>query len=156
MKNLIDLRRLVSILILLEIALEVRSTKWVTKKVLDVSILILLEIALEVGSFGTFKRRSLSFNPYSAGNCSGSVALPYVYTTIPRFQSLFCWKLLWKQRFDAPPFGSPGVSILILLEIALEVLCKNQFHYYLRRVSILILLEIALEVENPETVQILS
>ena len=86
-----------------------------------VSILILLEIALEASicSFIAFIVRC--FNPYSAGNCSGSnrsncctrelfpvsililleialedtLHLSASRYTVP-FQSLFCWKLLWK------------------------------------------------------------
>ena len=136
----------VSILILLEIALEVLVCLAVDSPFCQVSILILLEIALEdVRSCG-------------CTNCA-----------FGRFQSLFCWKLLWKQRWSSKRPPRALVSILILLEIALEEWLKvgewlegKSFNPYSAgncsgrvrahgngngygNVSILILLEIALE-----------
>ena len=86
------------------------------------------------------------FNPYSAGNCSGScLALSPNYPQI-QFQSLFCWKLLWKkialrlhriQFTSFNPYSAGNCSGSVFLFVLLEVP---------ERVSILILLEIALEV----------
>ena len=86
-----------------------------------VSILILLEIALEAFRYDYLHWAQLRFNPYSAGNCSGRVTKafeireqqrfnPYSagncsgrmyahssqFFLASKFQSLFCWKLLWK------------------------------------------------------------
>ena len=67
----------------------------------NVSILILLEIALEGPRKCHSSASSIGFNPYSAGNCSGRG----IYTT---------------------PASTPFiVSILILLEIALEAVFNN-------------------------------
>ncbi|WP_409050437.1 hypothetical protein [Runella sp. SP2] len=62
------------------------------------------------------------FNPCSAGNCSGRRAddVGEAGADAIMFQSLFCWKLLWKLNFEWPSAFEIEVSILILLEIALE------------------------------------
>ena len=146
---------------------------------LTVSILILLEIALEARGNARALGKYCRFNPYSAGNCSGRnkcglikhwarivsilILLEIALEVIEEgqrmaqkrgFQSLFCWKLLWKiwslsfcsvdgRRFNPYSAGncsgsvftdtsaafSTPVSILILLEIALE-----DYTFYPRKV----------------------
>ena len=164
-----DRPHFVSILILLEIALEVSYQYDIATQQLRfnpysagncsgsfpftkafqhftrVSILILLEIALEVFGEKLDRFASACFNPYSAGNCSGSSVNqmgyeegigcfnPYSAGNCSgsrqfrdfqkaqfEFQSLFCWKLLWKCRASLRLYHYSKVSILILLEIALE------------------------------------
>ena len=66
-------------------------------------------------------------------------------TPIVLFQSLFYWKLLWKRIFCSFLGSKSKVSILVLLEIALEVILA-QIIIDVKLVSILVLLEIALEV----------
>ena len=110
------------------------------------------------------------FNPCSIGNCSGSVTHKRMELVAYLFQSLFYWKLLWK--FSKINYGNSNlnVSILVLLEIALEDStsstifsfgfcfnpcsignCSGSFLILFQYqktfcVSILVLLEIALEV----------
>ena len=64
---------------------------------LFVSILVLLEIALEdeVGKLRDYLNE-YRFNPCSIGNCSGSTYLGSLERVLFMFQSLFYWKLLWK------------------------------------------------------------
>ena len=106
----------VSILILLEVILEVRNGVYNEKEVnsfnpyftgsnsgssiykidvrscLRVSILILLEVILEEYSAISSLSSSLSFNPYFTGSNSGSPPLPFQAFYTPLFQSLFYWK----------------------------------------------------------------
>ena len=86
-----------------------------------------------------------SFNPCSIGNCSGREGFYRFQGFSPWFQSLFYWKLLWKLQGLRLWELSPPVSILVLLEIALEVKFKMQIGVSDYFVSILVLLEIALE-----------
>ena len=88
---------MVSILVLLEIALEECRLQCARYQPHRVSILVLLEIALEV-----FKIKDKVF-------------------VITWFQSLFYWKLLWKDSARSANLRGCTVSILVLLEIALEV-----------------------------------
>ena len=64
---------------------------------LFVSILVLLEIALEdeVRKLRDYLNE-YRFNPCSIGNCSGSTYLGSLERVLFMFQSLFYWKLLWK------------------------------------------------------------
>ena len=148
-----------------------------SKKRLFVSILILLEVTLEVFLHHYFLRLRSRFNPYSIGSYSGrllintipsckihvsilillEVTLEVVRITafvvrFDMFQSLFYWKLLWKRKFQERfmkqyasfnPYsiGSYSgrlaisipyrlvqiVSILILLEVTLEE-CGGTFY----------------------------
>ena len=61
------------------------------------------------------------FNPCSIGNCSGRYQTTQFERKSLLFQSLFYWKLLWKCKKDLGVFQMVYVSILVLLEIALEV-----------------------------------
>ena len=87
-----------------------------------VSILILLDVVLEVQKLLQQVLPHCSFNPYSVGCCSGSLLVVSFRIVGMKFQSLFCWMLFWKfilaeaLRFDFV------VSILILLDVVLEVL----------------------------------
>ena len=89
---------------------------------LRVSILVLLEIALEVSTATKEPVNADSrFNPCSIGNCSGRYVGRALSLTATSFQSLFYWKLLWKKKRRAVGFFElTDVSILVLLEIALE------------------------------------
>ncbi len=61
------------------------------------------------------------------------------------FQSLFCWMLFWKHTLLCHIRLLFCVSILILLDVVLEVLV-GLFGSLLLQVSILILLDVVLEV----------
>ena len=68
----------------------------------------------------TVRRCTECFNPCSIGNCSGSrFQILHSYRRL-RFQSLFYWKLLWKNIHPNRRCVFLPVSILVLLEIALE------------------------------------
>ena len=63
-----------------------------------VSILVLLEIALEEPvNTGLQLRSHCRFNPCSIGNCSGRRKRLGADSNVFWFQSLFYWKLLWKK-----------------------------------------------------------
>ena len=105
-----------------------------------------MEIALEEDSDGdVVSAGAFGFNPCSIGNCSGRVRLQASHCKRHTFQSLFYWKLLWKNAYTKTEVDSligfnpcsigncsgssfsgslsgeiPTVSILVLLEIALE------------------------------------
>ena len=83
--SLLAMLQPVSILILLEIALEGRNAHKKQYRLLFVSILILLEIALEVTNITTAVTFYSSFNPYSAGNCSGRPPLFHNQLALARF-----------------------------------------------------------------------
>ena len=82
-------------------------------------------VGSESGSWNagsTIVRRMACFNPYFVGSESGRKEVwQYFYGWI-LFQSLFCWKWVWKiiATEEITAFG--WVSILILLEVSLEVL----------------------------------
>ena len=62
----------------------------------------------------------ICFNPYFAGSYSGRIFGINNKIREIVFQSLFCWKLFWKQEFNNVPCRTLVVSILILLEVILE------------------------------------
>jgi len=138
---------------------------------IKVSILILLESALKEKGRHCFRKNLACFNPYSAGKCSERICTTGRQWMRHWFQSLFCWKVLWKipswyrgsdSDFRFNPYSAGkcserrkeetkgwhlmNVSILILLESALKGFCVSPFLYRQTAVSILILLESALKV----------
>ena len=61
-----------------------------------VSILILLDVILEVRSTDPHRWKYRSFNPYFVGCYSGSSWATIAGELDIPFQSLFCWMLFWK------------------------------------------------------------
>ncbi len=88
----------VSILILLDVVLEVEPPARGGSVEFDVSILILLDVVLEVFSFWSLTGVATCFNPYSVGCCSGSFIHLVSLLFYRKFQSLFCWMLFWKEK----------------------------------------------------------
>ncbi len=86
----------------------------------------------------------MCFNPYSVGCCSGRAICSVPVCMVVWFQSLFCWMLFWKRHGATYVRKQLTVSILILLDVVLEV-----FRIILNKiettVSILILLDVVLE-----------
>jgi len=60
------------------------------------------------------------FNPCSLGCCSESSSISDVYEPKNLFQSLFSWMLLWKASMSWSSGSILGVSILVLLDVALK------------------------------------
>ena len=90
--------------------------------------------------------RLFCFNPCSIGNCSGSYLANFFYA---RRVSVSILVLLEIALEESAPNRKVGpvtfVSILVLLEIALEAIPDKDAFFPLQPVSILVLLEIALE-----------
>ncbi len=90
-----------------------------------VSILILLDVVLEVYRYSLGSSSISSFNPYSVGCCSGRHNHGKKEKPLYGFQSLFCWMLFWKFEPDIIRDNHLVVSILILLDVVLEVLLAH-------------------------------
>ena len=120
----------VSILILLDVILEVRM-KINNVFTWKVSILILLDVILEVMYQWIFLHQTFSFNPYFVGCYSGSPERWSHRHERLRFQSLFCWMLFWKLNETLLYSKSNLVSILILLDVILEVCSGIMVWFYL-------------------------
>ena len=86
-----------------------------------VSILILLDVILEVSNFFNLNVKDFCFNPYFVGCYSGSATNAPAHTWGFMFQSLFCWMLFWKINLIQNEITQLTVSILILLDVILEV-----------------------------------
>ena len=134
----------VSILVILELALEAfaRKKRWWHP---SVSILVILELALEVlmGSGGlmryscfnpcysgigfrsmrifTLHIKNYSFNPCYSGIGFRSMSNELEYIVKVLFQSLLFWNWLQKGQLRLPYSIECPVSILVILELALEV-----------------------------------
>ena len=67
----------------------------------------------------------LGFNPYSVGCYSGSKSGEEDNIRMKEFQSLFCWMLFWKVAICNTATACRRVSILILLDVILEVTETN-------------------------------
>ncbi len=90
-----------------------------------VSILILLDVVLEEELLLQVLFLPARFNPYSVGCCSGSGKASPLLADFSQFQSLFCWMLFWKIDNIEYLWGILIVSILILLDVVLEVLLAH-------------------------------
>ena len=88
----------------------------------------------------------VSFNPCFRGTCSWCVGVHDLIRHQPVFQSLFSWNLLLmtSDLTDFLRLGL-GVSILVFVELALDVINRIQSGQY-RYVSILVFVELALDV----------
>ena len=86
-----------------------------------VSILILLDVILEVPRRFFGMAAWNSFNPYSVGCYSGRISSAIWPGSPILFQSLFCWMLFWKVVLCVFVLSRLFVSILILLDVILEV-----------------------------------
>jgi len=111
-----------------------------------VSILVLVDVALELGDDDFPEHTCISFNPCSRGCRSGTggaarprppssgvsiLVLVDVALELGRareqaiteqgFQSLFSWMSLWNKVSGTLPAALVGVSILVLVDVALEL-----------------------------------
>ncbi len=90
-----------------------------------VSILVFLELALEVYPWGPLQGTPSSFNPCFLGTCPRSAASGEYRYGLYVFQSLFSWNL--PSKFNIVDVNEKVilVSILVFLELALEATCQN-------------------------------
>ena len=109
----------VSILVILELALEVLLQ---TLQVLQVrvSILVILELALEAQQGITRCSDTSSFNPCYSGIGFRSIWRNREEKIASKFQSLLFWNWLQKRSRSCRRHGRILVSILVILELALE------------------------------------
>ena len=87
----------------------------------SVSILVDLDVALEAATQGLLSNPLRGFNPCWSGCCSGSKKIGWSAQTELRFQSLLIWMLLWKWYSRTSTIIRRKVSILVDLDVALEV-----------------------------------
>ena len=105
---------------MLEVRLELPVRAWIYFYK-SVSILIVLEVRLELNAERRHWNSDGSFNPYCAGSQAGTGVPPFSPKIYATFQSLLCWKSGWKGPTKAGGKGELRVSILIVLEVRLEL-----------------------------------
>jgi len=114
------IRAMVSILVFMDLALEV----WSPMQLIQysrVSILVFMDLALEVASSNPRLLPMHSFNPCFYGSCSRSSCLLPDQSLLWKFQSLFLWILLSKLSPEMLGGYCSLVSILVFMDLALEV-----------------------------------
>jgi len=110
-----------------------------------VSILILLEVLLQQTARLSCNKLYLRFNPYFTGSSTSTCWRKTGRSAIKRFQSLFYWKFYFNQYIKDHKYSLSNVSILILLEVLLQLSFCWRYFSSTRGVSILILLEVLLQ-----------
>ena len=86
-----------------------------------VSILILLEVLLQQTARLSCNKLYLRFNPYFTGSSTSTCWRKTGRSAIKRFQSLFYWKFYFNQYIKDHKYSLSNVSILILLEVLLQL-----------------------------------
>ena len=109
-----------------------------------VSILVLVDVALERIYHVEIRRVHVCFNPCSRGCRSGTNISCRNPARSRMFQSLFSWMSLWNVMPTDTPCRAILVSILVLVDVALEQ-CRQCRSVLSECVSILVLVDVALE-----------